>query len=194
VVTYRPPADEASSHEGMQEADPPIIAERSGASAVADPEPLPSDVSPRRLRRGLVRLGGLVTMAVVVVTLAPGVGQLRSRFAHARPVWIVIACAFEVLSVLAYVPAFRAIFFTRMSWATSYKIAVAEEGAGSLFPLGGAGSLALGVWALRTNSGKLTRSCSSDWWGSWSSTCWFSGRASGRWEPRQSWPSSGWPT
>jgi uncharacterized protein (TIRG00374 family) len=36
-----------------------------------------------------------------------------------------------------------------MSWATSYKIAVAEEGAGSLFPLGGAGSLALGVWALR---------------------------------------------
>jgi uncharacterized membrane protein YbhN (UPF0104 family) len=36
-----------------------------------------------------------------------------------------------------------------MSWATSYKIGVAEEGAGSLFPLGGAGSLALGVWALR---------------------------------------------
>ena len=91
----------------------------------------------------------MVAIAVVVVTLAPGLGELRSRFAHARPVWIVIACAFEVLSVLAYVPAFRAVFCTRMSWATSYKIAVAEEGAGSLFPLGGAGSLALGVWALR---------------------------------------------
>jgi uncharacterized protein (TIRG00374 family) len=86
---------------------------------------------------------------VVVVTLAPGLGELRSRFAHARPAWIVIACALEVLSVLAYVPAFRATFCRRMSWATSYKIAVAEEGAGSLFPLGGAGSLALGVWALR---------------------------------------------
>jgi uncharacterized membrane protein YbhN (UPF0104 family) len=36
-----------------------------------------------------------------------------------------------------------------MSWSTSYKIGVAEEGAGALFPLGGAGSLALGVWALR---------------------------------------------
>jgi uncharacterized protein (TIRG00374 family) len=91
----------------------------------------------------------LVAVAVVVVTLAPGLGELRSRFSHARPVWLVIACAFEVLSVLAYVPAFRAVFCTRMSWATSYKIAVAEEGAGSLFPLGGAGSLALGVWALR---------------------------------------------
>src|ERR1700758_5569396 len=121
----------------------------SAAPLVADPEPLPSDVSPRRLRRGLLRLGGLVAIAVVVVTLGPGLGELRSRFSHAQPAWIGIACALEVLSVLAYVPAFRAVFCRRMSWATSYKIAVAEEGAGSLFPLGGAGSLALGVWALR---------------------------------------------
>jgi uncharacterized protein (TIRG00374 family) len=133
----------------MVEEEESIIAERNGEVPVADPEPLPGDVSPRRLRRGLVRLGGLVAIAVVVVTLGPGLGELRSRFAHAQPVWIVIACAFEVLSVLSYVPAFRAVFCKRMSWATSYKIAVAEEGAGALFPLGGAGSLALGVWALR---------------------------------------------
>jgi uncharacterized membrane protein YbhN (UPF0104 family) len=126
-----------------------VTAEVSGASRVADPEPLPSDVSPHRLRRGLLRLGGLIAIGVVIVTLAPGLGELRRRFAHAQPVWIVIACALEVLSVLSYVPAFRAVFCRRMSWATSYKIGVAEEGAGSLFPLGGAGSLALGVWALR---------------------------------------------
>jgi uncharacterized protein (TIRG00374 family) len=119
------------------------------APTVTSPEPLPGDVSPHRLRKGLLRLGGLVAVVVVVVTLVPGLGDLRSRFAHAQPAWIVIACAFEVLSVLAYVPAFRAVFCRRMSWATSYKIAVAEEGAGSLFPLGGVGSLALGVWALR---------------------------------------------
>jgi uncharacterized membrane protein YbhN (UPF0104 family) len=130
------------------ENQPPSVAEGS-SSLLADPEPLPGDVSPRRLRRGLVRLGGLVAVAVVVVTLGPGLGELRRRFADARPVWIVIACVFEVLSVLSYVPAFRAVFCRRMSWATSYKIAVAEEGAGALFPLGGAGSLALGVWALR---------------------------------------------
>ena len=133
----------------MQGEDQPIIAARSGASRVADPEPLPSDVSPHRLRRGLVRLGGLVAIAVVVVTLAPGLGELRSRFAHARPVWIVIACALEVLSVLAYVPAFRAVFCRRMSWATSCKIAVAREGAGSSFPPGAHGSRALGIWVLR---------------------------------------------
>src|SRR6185437_5492330 len=126
----------------------PSVAEGS-SSVLADPEPLPGDVSPHRLRRGLVRLGGLVAVAVVVVTLGPGLGELRRRFADARPVWIVIACVFEVLSVLSYVPAFRAVFCRRMSCATSWKIAVAEEGAGSLFPLCGAGSLALGVWALR---------------------------------------------
>jgi uncharacterized membrane protein YbhN (UPF0104 family) len=134
---------------GMPDEDQPMIAERTGVSLVTDPEPLANDVSPHRLRRGLVRLGGLVAIVVVVVTLAPGLGELRRRFAQAQPGWIVIGCAFEVLSVLSYVPAFRSVFCKRMSWGTSYKIGVAEEGAGALFPLGGAGSLALGVWALR---------------------------------------------
>jgi uncharacterized membrane protein YbhN (UPF0104 family) len=133
----------------MPEEQQPLIAEPGRVSLVADPEPLSSDVSPHRLRRALLRLGGLVAVVVVVVTLAPGLGELRRRFAAAQPVWIVVGCVFEVLSVLSYVPAFRAVFCTRMSWGTSYKIAVAEEGAGALFPLGGAGSLALGVWALR---------------------------------------------
>ena len=149
MITYRPPADDSSPPEDMPEDEQSTIAERSGAPAVADPEPLPGDVSPRRLRRGLLRLGGLLAIAVVIVTLGPGLGELRKRFAQAQPAWIVVACAFEVLSVLSYVPAFRAVFCRRMSWATSYKIAVAEEGAGAVFPLGGAGSLALGVWALR---------------------------------------------
>jgi uncharacterized membrane protein YbhN (UPF0104 family) len=133
----------------MPEEDQSVIAEPGEASLVADPEPLSSGVSPHRLRRGFLRLGGLVAIVVVVVTLAPGLGELRRRFAQAQRVWIVIACLFEVLSVLSYVPAFRAVFCTRMSWGTSCKIGVAEEGAGSLFPLGGAGSLALGVGALR---------------------------------------------
>ena len=103
----------------------PVIAESSATSLVRDPEPLPSDVSSRRLRRGLVRLGGLVAIAVVVVTLGPGLGEVRTRFAHARPVWIVIACAFEVLSVLAYVDvgaalrAFKARPCTSERWCTS---------------------------------------------------------------------------
>ena len=111
--------------------------------------PLPGAVSPNRVKGGLVRLGAIVLMAVAAVTLVPGLGELRSRVAHARPAWIVFGCLFEVLSALSYVPAFRVVFCTRMSWETSYKIAMAEEGADSVLPVGGAGGLALGAWALR---------------------------------------------
>jgi uncharacterized membrane protein YbhN (UPF0104 family) len=138
-----------SAHRSMDEEAQPVVAGTAGVSVAVGPEPLSSDVSPHRLRRGLIRLGGLVAIVVAAVTLAPGLGELRRRFAQAQPGWIVVGCAFEVLSVLSYVPAFRAVFCKRMSWGTSYKIGVAEEGAGALFPLGGAGSLALGVWALR---------------------------------------------
>ena len=63
----------------MPDEDQPMIAERTGVSLVTDPDPLANDVSPHRLRRGLVRLGGLVAIVVVVVTLAPGLGELRRR-------------------------------------------------------------------------------------------------------------------
>ena len=36
-----------------------------------------------------------------------------------------------------------------MSWGLSYDIAMAELAANALLPAGGAGGLALGVWALR---------------------------------------------
>lgn len=119
------------------------------ASTPADSALLPGEVSAHHLRRGLIRIAAMVAVGVVLVTLVPGLGAVRRRLIHAQPVWIAIACTLEVLSVLAYVPAFRAVFCPRMRWGPSYKIAVAEEGVGALFPLGGAGGLALGVWALR---------------------------------------------
>jgi uncharacterized protein (TIRG00374 family) len=109
----------------------------------------PDAVSPDRLRRALLKLGAFIVVAVFVITLLPGLDGLRSQFAQARPAWIVVGCALEMLSALSYVLAFRVVFCTRMSWRTSYKIAMAEEGADSLLPVGGVGGLALGAWALR---------------------------------------------
>jgi uncharacterized protein (TIRG00374 family) len=43
---------------------------------------------------------------------------------------------------------FRSTFCPQMSWGLSYDIAMAEQAANSLLPAGGAGGLALGVWAL----------------------------------------------
>jgi uncharacterized protein (TIRG00374 family) len=110
---------------------------------------MPDEASPRRVKRGIVRLGALIVFAVVVITLLPGLGSLRHRFDDAQIGWIVVGFALELLSTLAYVPAFRAVFCTRMTWGTSTTIALSEEGANSLLPVGGAGGLALGAWALR---------------------------------------------
>jgi uncharacterized membrane protein YbhN (UPF0104 family) len=119
------------------------------ASVARSPAPIPAPVSSHRVRQGLIRLGGLAVVVVVVITLLPGLGSLRRQFEHASAAWIALGCVLELLSTLAYVPAFRAVFCTRMSWAASAKIALAEEGANSLLPVGGAGGLALGAWALR---------------------------------------------
>jgi uncharacterized membrane protein YbhN (UPF0104 family) len=81
--------------------------------------------------------------------LLPGLGGIRDRFAHAAPAWIAAGCLLEAASALSYVLAFRDVFCRRMTWAMSYKIAMAEQGASAVLPVGGAGGLALGVWALR---------------------------------------------
>ena len=125
------------------------IASKTDAVPESETARFPSALTATRVRRTLIRLVALGLVAIVAITLLPGLGELRERFAHANPVWILAATSFEVLSVLSYVPAFRIVFCIRMSWATSYKIAMAEEGAGALLPVGGTGSLALGVWALR---------------------------------------------
>jgi uncharacterized protein (TIRG00374 family) len=52
-------------------------------------------------------------------------------------------------SCVGYLLVFRSTFCSQMSWRLSYDIAMAELAANSLLPAGGAGGLALGVWALR---------------------------------------------
>src|ERR1700730_10191738 len=107
------------------------------------------DLDRGHFRRRLLILGAVVVVVVAVITLVPGLAELRSRFAHAQPGWLALGCALKVLSGLAYVAAFRAIFCPRMSWRLSTQIGLAELGANAVVPTGGIGGLARGVWALR---------------------------------------------
>jgi uncharacterized protein (TIRG00374 family) len=100
-------------------------------------------------RHRLIRIGAGVGAGALAIILLPGLGALRTRVEDAEPLWLALAGLAEVLSTLSYVPAFRVVFSTRMRWGTSYKLALAEEGANSVLPAGGAGGLALGAWALR---------------------------------------------
>ncbi|MGN6758854.1 MAG: lysylphosphatidylglycerol synthase transmembrane domain-containing protein, partial [Thermomicrobiales bacterium] len=94
-----------------------------------------------------------ITAVVAVVGLAiaalPGLDEVRARLQDADPVWVVALVIAEVASCGGYVLVFRATFCSQMSWGLSYDIAMAELAANSLLPAGGAGGLALGVWALR---------------------------------------------
>ena len=85
---------------------------------------------------------------MLVVLVGPGLGSLRDRLGDASPAWLVAAGVLELLSTLSYVVIFRSVFCARMSWRLSYQIGMAEQGANSLLPAGGAGGLALGAWAL----------------------------------------------
>jgi uncharacterized protein (TIRG00374 family) len=127
-----------------------VDADLDGMSQLAPSDlAVPEELSRRRLRSRLLFAGGLVLAVVAIVTLVPGLGGLRSRFAHAKPEWLLLGVALKLLSGLGYVAVFRMVFCRRMSWRVSYQIGMSELGANALFPTGGAGGLALGAWALR---------------------------------------------
>jgi uncharacterized membrane protein YbhN (UPF0104 family) len=110
---------------------------------------MPDELSPRRISRRLLEVALVVVVIVVVVVVGPGLGTLRDRLEHASLGWLLVGVALEVLSALAYVIIFRAVFCPKMSWRLSYQIGMAEQGANSVLSVSGAGGLALGVWALR---------------------------------------------
>jgi uncharacterized protein (TIRG00374 family) len=110
---------------------------------------VPEGLSRRGLRKRLLVVLGVVLTVVAIVTLAPGLGALRTRLSHANPAWLAAGVVLKVLSGLGYVAVFRTVFCRSMTWRVSYQIGMSELGANALFPTGGAGGLALGAWALK---------------------------------------------
>jgi uncharacterized membrane protein YbhN (UPF0104 family) len=125
-----------------REAKPPV-------SSAQTPEVVPEALSPRRVLRRLLAFALVGVVVVIFVLVGPGLGELRSRIAHATPGWLVAGVGLEVLSTLCYVVIFRAVFCPRMTWRLSYLIGMSEQGANSVLSLSGTGGLALGAWALR---------------------------------------------
>jgi uncharacterized protein (TIRG00374 family) len=97
----------------------------------------------------VAEIAAVIAVVVIAITALPGLGEVKARLAGAAPGWIVALVLAEVGSCAGYLLAFRSTFCSGMSWRLSYDIAVAELAANSLLPAGGAGGLALGVWALR---------------------------------------------
>ncbi len=110
---------------------------------------MPDELHPRHLVIRVVEIAAVFGLVVIAIGALPGLGEVRARLEGVDAVWIVTLALAEVASCLGYLLAFRSTFCSRMSWPLSYDIAMAEQAANTLLPAGGAGGLALGVWALR---------------------------------------------
>ena len=110
---------------------------------------LPDALHPRHLAVRVVEIAALIALVVLAIDALPGLDEVRARLQNADATWIIVLIACEVASCLGYMLVFRSTFCSNMSWRLSYDISMAELAANSLLPAGGAGGLALGVWALR---------------------------------------------
>ena len=109
---------------------------------------MPRELDTRRLlRRGLAVVAALVALGLVAL-LAPGLDEVRALLERASVGWLVLAIALEVGSSLSYVAMFRPAFCKRMSWRSTFEIALAELAVGSIVPASGAAGVALGAWIL----------------------------------------------
>jgi glycosyltransferase 2 family protein len=117
---------------------------------------MPDQLDPRHLAVRVAEITAVIAVVAIAIGALPGLDEVRARLQGAVPGWIVAVALAEVGSCLGYLLVFRSTFCAQMSWRLSYDIAMAEQAANSLLPAGGAGGLALGVWALR-HAGMPTR-------------------------------------
>lgn len=95
---------------------------------------------------------GLVVLLVVlalVISVLPGLGDLRERFGQAQPWWIAVTFACSLSSRLSYVAALRGTLSRQITWRASWHLGMAEQGSNVLLPTGGVGGPALGAILLR---------------------------------------------
>jgi uncharacterized membrane protein YbhN (UPF0104 family) len=110
---------------------------------------MPEEFDVRHLAVRVAELVAVVAVVAVAISAVPGLDEIRVRLEGADPVWVGALVLAELASCGGYLLVFRATFCPQMPLGLSYDIALAELAADSLLPAGGAGGLALGVWALR---------------------------------------------
>jgi uncharacterized membrane protein YbhN (UPF0104 family) len=106
------------------------------------------DRDAHRLRNGIVWTVALLLLLLAIGLAVPDLRGVLDRVAHAAPVWIALAIALEVASCLGYVVTVRLVL-SRGPRREVRWLAWAEMAFGAVVPVGGAGGLAVGAWAMR---------------------------------------------
>jgi uncharacterized membrane protein YbhN (UPF0104 family) len=102
----------------------------------------------RRLRNGLIWTGVLIVLLVGIGLAVPDLRHVLNRAANAGPGWLVLAIGLELASCLGYVAVMRLVL-PRGPAREVRRLAWAEMAFGAVVPVGGAGGLAIGAWAMR---------------------------------------------
>ncbi len=115
------------------------VKSETGSSAASDAH---------RLRNGLIWTVALAAMLLAIALAVPDLRDVLERVGHAAPGWLVVAVSLEIASCLGYVAVVRLVLrdgpardVRRLAWA--------EMAFGAVVPVGGAGGLVVGAWAMR---------------------------------------------
>jgi uncharacterized membrane protein YbhN (UPF0104 family) len=133
------PISHQNSTVGSVEPDPVERADENNSSAEGDAH---------RLRNGVIWTVALGVMFLAIGFAVPDLRDVLDRVAHAHAGWLLLAVGLEIASALSYVAVVRLVIrdarprdVRRLAWA--------EQAFGAVVPVGGAGGLAVGAWAMR---------------------------------------------
>jgi uncharacterized membrane protein YbhN (UPF0104 family) len=101
----------------------------------------------RSLWHGLISLAILLALATGLVLAVPGLHGVGRAVARMDGGWLAAAVGFEILSCLGYVLAFLQVF-ERAPIRFGARVALSELAFGAAVSVGGAGSMAVGIWLL----------------------------------------------
>ncbi|MBV8989254.1 MAG: flippase-like domain-containing protein [Solirubrobacterales bacterium] len=107
-----------------------------------------SEHDAHRLRNGVIWTAALLVLLLGIGLAIPDLRGVLERVTDASPGWVVLAIALEVASCLGYVAAVRLVL-RRGPAREVRRLAWAEQAFGAVVPVGGAGGLAVGAWAMR---------------------------------------------
>jgi uncharacterized protein (TIRG00374 family) len=106
----------------------------------------------RRTLLALLVIGALIIFIFAVLPQMAGFGRSLHQLRDGNKLWLAVGIGFECISLSGYMSLFMLLFSTgktHIGWRSSYQITMAGAVATKLLAAGGAGGIALTVWALR---------------------------------------------
>jgi uncharacterized protein (TIRG00374 family) len=106
----------------------------------------------RRALLVLLLVGIVLIFIFAVLPQIAGFGKSLHRLRYGNKLWLAAGVGLECISLAGYMALFRLTFSSdgvKIGWSTSYQITLAGTVATKLLAAGGAGGIALTVWALR---------------------------------------------